>query len=266
MDQTGDGPTSGEAPPGAETAAALRIERLRKSYGAEEVLRGIDLAVAPHEVICLIGASGSGKSTLLRCVNLLERIDAGGIWLDGQLITGPGVNQNLVRRHIGIVFQSFNLFPHMTVERNVTLAPMKVLGLPRAEAVSRAMELLDRFGLGEKRSDYPDRLSGGQQQRVAIVRALAMRPRLMLLDEVTSALDPELVADVLDVIRELAKSGMTMLIATHEMGFARDIASRVCFLSDGQIIEQAPPDQLFSQPSDERTRRFLRRIVDAGRL
>jgi polar amino acid transport system ATP-binding protein len=256
----------GEAPPGAEAAAALRIERLRKSYGAEEVLRGIDLTVAPHEVICLIGASGSGKSTLLRCVNLLERIDAGAIWLDGQLITGPGVNQNLVRRHIGIVFQSFNLFPHMTVERNVTLAPMKVLGLSRAEAVSRAAELLDRFGLGEKRSDYPDRLSGGQQQRVAIVRALAMRPRLMLLDEVTSALDPELVADVLDVIRELAKSGMTMLIATHEMGFARDIASRVCFLSDGQIIEQAPPDQLFSQPSDERTRRFLRRIVDAGRL
>jgi polar amino acid transport system ATP-binding protein len=257
---------SGEPPGIAETAAALRIEQLRKSYGAEEVLRGIDLTVAPHEVICLIGASGSGKSTLLRCVNLLERIDAGAIWLDGQLITGPGVDQNLVRRHIGIVFQSFNLFPHMTVERNVTLAPMKVLGLSRAEAVSRAAELLDRFGLGEKRSDYPDRLSGGQQQRVAIVRALAMRPRLMLLDEVTSALDPELVADVLDVIRELAKSGMTMLIATHEMGFARDIASRVCFLSDGQIIEQAPPDQLFSQPSDERTRRFLRRIVDAGRL
>jgi|HubBroStandDraft_2_1064218.scaffolds.fasta_scaffold53749_2 polar amino acid transport system ATP-binding protein len=284
MDQTGESPASGdpafaapafaapafavpgEAPSGAEAAAALRIEQLRKSYGAEEVLRGIDLTVAPHEVICLIGASGSGKSTLLRCVNLLERIDAGAIWLDGQLITGPGVDQNLVRRHIGIVFQSFNLFPHMTVERNVTLAPMKVLGLSRAEAVSRAAELLDRFGLGEKRSDYPDRLSGGQQQRVAIVRALAMRPRLMLLDEVTSALDPELVADVLDVIRELAKSGMTMLIATHEMGFARDIASRVCFLSDGQIIEQAPPDQLFSQPSDERTRRFLRRIVDAGRL
>jgi polar amino acid transport system ATP-binding protein len=284
MDQAGESPASGdpafaapafaapafavpgEAPSGAEAAAALRIEQLRKSYGAEEVLRGIDLTVAPHEVICLIGASGSGKSTLLRCVNLLERIDAGAIWLDGQLITGPGVDQNLVRRHIGIVFQSFNLFPHMTVERNVTLAPMKVLGLSRAEAVSRAAELLDRFGLGEKRSDYPDRLSGGQQQRVAIVRALAMRPRLMLLDEVTSALDPELVADVLDVIRELAKSGMTMLIATHEMGFARDIASRVCFLSDGQIIEQAPPDQLFSQPSDERTRRFLRRIVDAGRL
>ena len=258
--------TPGEAPGVAEAAEALRIEGLRKSFGVEEVLRGIDLAVAPHEVIGLIGASGSGKSTLLRCVNLLERIDAGMIWLGGQLITGPGVDENLVRRHIGIVFQSFNLFPHMTVERNITLAPMKVLGLSRTEAVARATELLDRFGLAEKRSDYPDRLSGGQQQRVAIIRALAMRPRLMLLDEVTSALDPELVADVLDVIRELAHGGMTMLIATHEMGFARDIASRVCFLADGQIVEQAPPDQLFSQPSDERTRRFLRRIVDAGRM
>jgi polar amino acid transport system ATP-binding protein len=172
----------------------------------------------------------------------------------------------MVRQHVGIVFQSFNLFPHMTVERNVTLAPVKVLGLSRAEAVARATELLDRFGLAEKRADYPDRLSGGQQQRVAIVRALAMQPRLMLLDEVTSALDPELVADVLDVIRELAEGGMTMLIATHEMGFARDIASRVCFLADGQIAEQGPPVRLFSEPADERTRRFLRRIIDAGRL
>jgi polar amino acid transport system ATP-binding protein len=268
MARTGEGagPGAGES---ASTAEALRIEGLRKSFGPQEVLRGIDLAVAPHEVVCLIGASGSGKSTLLRCVNLLERIDAGAIWLDGQAIagsvTGPGVDENMVRRHVGIVFQSFNLFPHMTVERNVTLAPVKVLGLSRAEAVSRATELLDRFGLGEKRADYPDRLSGGQQQRVAIVRALAMQPRLMLLDEVTSALDPELVADVLDVIRELAEGGMTMLIATHEMGFARDIASRVCFLADGQIVEQAPPAQVFSQPSDERTRRFLRRITDAGR-
>jgi polar amino acid transport system ATP-binding protein len=230
------------------------------------VLRGVDLAVGSHEVVCLIGASGSGKSTLLRCVNLLERIDAGAIRLDGQLITGPGVNQNLVRRHIGIVFQSFNLFPHMTVERNVTLAPVRVLGLSRAEAAGRASELLERFGLADKRNDYPDRLSGGQQQRVAIVRALAMQPALMLLDEVTSALDPELVAEVLDVIRELASGGMTMLIATHEMGFARDIASRVCFLADGQIVEQGPPGQLFRSPSDERTRRFLRRIVEAGRL
>jgi polar amino acid transport system ATP-binding protein len=247
---------------------ALRVEGLRKSFGAHEVLRGIDLALAPHEVVCLIGASGSGKSTLLRCVNLLERIDAGAIWLDGQAIAGPAadVDENVVRRHVGIVFQSFNLFPHMTVERNVTLAPVKVLGLSRAEAVARATELLDRFGLAEKRADYPDRLSGGQQQRVAIVRALAMQPRLMLLDEVTSALDPELVADVLDVIRELAEGGMTMLIATHEMGFARDIASRVCFLADGQIAEQGPPVRLFSEPADERTRRFLRRIIDAGRL
>ena len=245
---------------------ALRIEGLRKSFGPNEVLRGIDLAVASHEVIGLIGASGSGKSTLLRCVNLLERIDAGTIYLNGQPITQPGVNENLVRRHIGIVFQSFNLFPHMTVERNVTLAPMKVLGLSRAEAAEQSKVLLDRFGLLEKRADYPDRLSGGQQQRVAIVRALAMRPQLLLLDEVTSALDPELVSEVLDVIRELAEGGMTMLIATHEMGFARDIASRVCFLADGEIIEQGPPAQLFSQPSDERTRRFLRRIVDAGRL
>ena len=249
-----------------DTAEALRIEGLRKSFGPHEVLRGVDLAVAAHEVICLIGASGSGKSTLLRCVNLLERIDAGTIWLDGQEITRRGVDENAVRRHIGIVFQAFNLFPHMTVERNVTLAPVKVLGLSRAEAASQAAELLDRFGLGEKRADYPDRLSGGQQQRVAIVRALAMRPRLMLLDEVTSALDPELVADVLDVIRELAEGGMTMLIATHEMGFARDIASRVCFLADGEIVEQAAPDRLFSEPSDERTQRFLRRIVDAGRM
>jgi polar amino acid transport system ATP-binding protein len=251
---------------GYSTPDALLVEGLRKSFGTNEVLRGIDLAVASHEVIALIGASGSGKSTLLRCVNLLERVDAGTIWLDGQPITGPGVNENLVRRHIGIVFQSFNLFPHMTVERNVTLAPVKVLGLSKAEAAAQARVLLERFGLAEKRADYPDRLSGGQQQRVAIVRALAMRPRLMLLDEVTSALDPELVSEVLDVIRELAEGGMTMLIATHEMGFARDIASRVCFLADGQIIEQAPPAQLFSQPSDERTQRFLRRIVDAGRL
>src|SRR6476619_2702651 len=249
-----------------DTAKALRIEGLRKSFGPHEVLRGVDLAVAPHEVICLIGASGSGKSTLLRCVNLLERIDAGTIWLDGQAITRPGVDQNAVRRHIGIVFQSFNLFPHMTVERNVTLAPMKVLGLSRAEAVSQAAELLDRFGLGEKRADYPDRLSGGQQQRVAIVRALAMRPRLMLLDEVTSALDPELVADVLDVIRELAAGGMTMVIATHEMAFARDIASRVCFLDAGEILEEGPPEQIFSSPRAPRTQQFLQRIVDAGRL
>jgi len=248
------------------TSEALRIEGLHKSFGSNEVLRGVDLTVAAHEVICLIGASGSGKSTLLRCVNLLEPVNAGSIYLSGQEITGPGVDQNLVRRHIGIVFQSFNLFPHMTVQRNVTLAPMKVLKTPRAAAEAAARTLLDRFGLLEKQDDYPDRLSGGQQQRVAIVRALAMQPQLMLLDEVTSALDPELVAEVLDVIRELAAAGMTMLIATHEMGFARDVASRVCFLEEGQIIEAAPPAELFTEPKDERTQRFLRRIVAAGRL
>jgi polar amino acid transport system ATP-binding protein len=251
------------APAGTE---AVRIEGLRKSFGPNLVLQGIDLSLATHEVICLIGASGSGKSTLLRCVNLLEPIDAGRIILGGQDISAPGVDQNLVRRHVGIVFQSFNLFPHMNVLRNVTLAPVKALGMSRRQAEDEARALLDRFGLLDKQADFPDRLSGGQQQRVAIVRALAMRPQLMLLDEVTSALDPELVAEVLDVIRELASGGMTMLIATHEMGFARDIANRVCFLAGGQIVEEAPPAELFSAPRDERTQRFLRRIIDAGRL
>jgi polar amino acid transport system ATP-binding protein len=245
---------------------AIRVEGLHKSFGANQVLRGIDLTVATHEVICLIGASGSGKSTLLRCLNLLEPVDAGQIRLWGRPVIGQDVNQNLVRRHIGIVFQSFNLFPHMNVLRNVTLAPVKVLGLPPGQAREEGRALLSRFGLADKEAEYPDRLSGGQQQRVAIVRALAMRPQIMLLDEVTSALDPELVAEVLEVIRELAAGGMTMLIATHEMGFARDIADRVCFLAEGTIIEQAPPAQLFSAPADERTRRFLRRIVAAGRL
>ncbi len=251
---------------GAPVTEALRIEDLRKSFGPNEVLKGINLSVASHEVICLIGASGSGKSTLLRCINLLEPIQLGRITLLGQEITGPDIDQNLVRRQIGIVFQSFNLFPHMTVLRNVTLAPTKVLKLPPAAAAGEARALLDRFGLADKQDDYPDRLSGGQQQRVAIVRALAMRPQLMLLDEVTSALDPELVAEVLEVIGELAAGGMTMLIATHEMGFAKDIASRVCFLEEGLIIEDAPPGELFTDPKDERTRRFLRRIVEAKRL
>ena len=245
---------------------AVRIEGLRKSFGANEVLKGIDLTVDTHEVVCLIGASGSGKSTLLRCVNLLEPINSGRISLWGQEVTATGIDPNLVRRQVGIVFQSFNLFPHMTVLRNVTLGPTKVRRLSRAEANEDARALLARFGLADKEADYPDRLSGGQQQRVAIVRALAMRPQLMLLDEVTSALDPELVAEVLDVIRELAAAGMTMIIATHEMGFARDIARRVCFLEEGQIIEDAPPAELFASPRDERTRRFLGRIVDAGRL
>ncbi|HEV3293471.1 MAG TPA: amino acid ABC transporter ATP-binding protein [Streptosporangiaceae bacterium] len=263
---TGAGGQPGPASPPAPGGEAIRIEGLRKSFGQNEVLKGIDLSVATHEVVCLIGASGSGKSTLLRCVNLLEPIDSGTVWLWGSRVTGPGINQNLVRRHIGIVFQSFNLFPHMTVLRNVTLAPTKVLGTPPAQAQQEARALLDRFGLLGKENDYPDRLSGGQQQRVAIVRALAMQPQIMLLDEVTSALDPELVAEVLEVISELAAAGMTMLIATHEMGFARDIARRVCFLEEGRIIEDAPPGELFSNPKDERTQRFLRRIVDAGRL
>jgi polar amino acid transport system ATP-binding protein len=245
---------------------ALRIDGLHKSFGKLEVLRGIDLALAEHEVVCLIGASGSGKSTLLRCVNLLEPIDAGRIVVGGEEITASGVDVNRIRRGIGIVFQAFNLFPHMTVLDNVTLAPRKARGLSRAEAAAEAGRLLERFGLAEKRLDYPDRLSGGQQQRVAIVRALAMQPRLLLLDEVTSALDPELVAEVLDVIRELAAGGMTMLIATHEMGFARDVANRVCFLHDGQILEQGPPEQIFGAPREERTRQFLQRIVAAGRL
>ena len=256
----------GAGEPRPDGAEAIRIEGLRKSFGPNEVLKGVDLSVATHEVVCLIGASGSGKSTLLRCANLLEPVDAGTIWLWGSPVTDPGIDQNLVRRHVGIVFQSFNLFPHMTVLRNITLAPVRVLRTPRARAEEEARALLDRFGLLEKAGDYPDRLSGGQQQRVAIVRALAMKPQIMLLDEVTSALDPELVAEVLDVIRELAAGGMTMLIATHEMGFARDIAHRVCFLEEGQIIEDAPPAELFSRPKDERTQRFLRRIVDAGRL
>jgi polar amino acid transport system ATP-binding protein len=246
--------------------SALRLENIHKSFGGHEVLRGIDLELENHEVVCLIGASGSGKSTLLRCINLLEPLDAGGIFLAGEEITRPGVDVNAVRRRIGIVFQAFNLFPHMTVLRNVTLGPRDALKLPRAEAESRARELLARFGLDQRRDDYPDRLSGGQQQRVAIVRALAMRPELMLLDEVTSALDPELVAEVLNVIRELAEGGMTMLIATHEMSFARDIASRVCFLDEGLILEQGDPHEIFARPKELRTQQFLERIIQAGRL
>jgi polar amino acid transport system ATP-binding protein len=245
---------------------ALRIEGLHKSFGDTEVLRGIDLAVDEHEVVCLIGASGSGKSTLLRCVNLLEPIDSGRIVVAGKDVTSDRVDVNRVRRGIGIVFQSYNLFPHMTVLRNVTLGPQKVLRLPRAQAEAEAMELLTRVGLADKRDEYPDRLSGGQQQRAAIVRALAMKPQLMLLDEVTSALDPELVAEVLEVIRELAHGGMTMVIATHEMSFARDIANRVCFLEGGVILEQGEPEQIFTAPREERTRQFLQRILAAGRL
>jgi polar amino acid transport system ATP-binding protein len=249
----------------AETAALL-VEDVHKSFGATEVLQGIDLSLAEHEVVCLIGASGSGKSTLLRCVNLLEPIDAGRIVVRGTEITARGVDVNRVRRGIGIVFQAFNLFPHMSVLHNITLGPRKALGLSRSAAEARAGELLTRFGLSDKRDEYPDRLSGGQQQRVAIVRALAMQPSLMLLDEVTSALDPELVAEVLSVIRELAAEGMTMLIATHEMSFARDVANRVCFLDAGRILEEGTPAEIFGTPREPRTQQFLQRIVEAGRL
>jgi polar amino acid transport system ATP-binding protein len=244
----------------------LELERVEKAFGARVVLDGVDLAVGEHEVVCLIGTSGSGKSTLLRCVNLLERIDDGRILLDGVDISLPGGDEDALRRRIGIVFQAFNLFPHLDVLANVTLAPRKVLGLSRAEAEARADSLLARFGLAEHRDSYPDRLSGGQQQRVAIVRSLAMEPELLLLDEVTSALDPELVAEVLAVIRELKAAGMTMLIATHEMGFAREIADRVCFLDGGRIIESGPPSQVLRAPVEARTRAFLPRILDAGRL
>ncbi len=248
------------------TTDALVVEGLHKSFDDLEVLRGIDLTVAEHEVVCLIGASGSGKSTLLRCINLLEPIDAGRIFVSGEEITAEGVKVDRIRRRIGIVFQAFNLFPHMSVLDNVTLAPRRVLKVPRAEAEREATELLTRFGLADKRDQLPDRLSGGQQQRVAIVRALAMKPDILLLDEVTSALDPELVAEVLSVIRELARTGMTMVIATHEMGFARDIADRVCFLDAGTIVEQGPPSVILSDPAQPRTRQFLQRIIEAGRL
>jgi polar amino acid transport system ATP-binding protein len=250
----------------SDDGAALVLEDVHKSFDKLEVLRGIDLSLAEHEVVCLIGASGSGKSTLLRCVNLLEPINAGRIVVRGEDVTATGVNVNELRRGIGMVFQSFNLFPHMSVLDNIMLAPRKALGLSKAEAQARADELLARFGLADKRDEYPDRLSGGQQQRVAIVRALAMQPGLMLLDEVTSALDPELVAEVLSVIRELATEGMTMLIATHEMGFARDVANRVCFLDAGVILEEGTPEEIFGAPREPRTQQFLQRIVEAGRL
>ena len=245
---------------------AVRIEGLHKSFDSLEVLRGIDLTVDDHEVVGLIGASGSGKSTLLRCLDLLETIDRGRVWIEGVEITAPDVDVNAIRRRIAIVFQAFNLFPHMSVLANVTLAPRKVLGLSDDEARDRASDLLKRFGLDDKRDDYPDRLSGGQQQRVAIARAMAMGPDLLLLDEVTSALDPVLVAEVLDVIRELAAGGITMVIATHEMGFARDVAHRVAFLEEGRLLEVGPPEQIFSAPREEATRRFLDRIIAAGRM
>jgi polar amino acid transport system ATP-binding protein len=255
------------APPRRDVGLpVLSAVGVHKSFGALEVLRGIDLSVGAHEVVCLIGASGSGKSTLLRCCKLLERVDAGTIELFGHDLGDERIDEDLVRRHTGMVFQSFNLFPHLNVLDNVTLGPRRVLGLGRAPAEQRARDLLARIGLAEKASEYPDRLSGGQQQRVAIVRSLAMGPRLLLLDEVTSALDPELVAEVLDLVGDLAHQGMTMLIATHEMGFAREVANRVCFLEGGVIVESGPPEHIFGHPTEDATRRFLQRIVDARRL
>jgi polar amino acid transport system ATP-binding protein len=247
-------------------ARRLEVRGLTKSFGPKLVLDGIDLSVAEHEVVALIGPSGCGKSTLLRCIDLLEHIDGGSIWLDGEVVTGGGVNANEVRKRIGIVFQSFNLFPHMTVLNNVTLAPRRVHGLPRRAAEEQAAEALGRLGLSEKLHDYPDRLSGGQQQRAAIARALVTGPELLLLDEITSALDPELVGEVLAVIRDLAEGGMTMVLATHEMGFARDVAHRVAFLHEGRVLEEGAPATVFAQPREERTRQFLQRVTDAGRL
>ena len=242
------------------------LENVSKSFGDNVVLRDIDLTVDLHQVVCLIGASGSGKSTLLRCLNLLEKVDEGTIVVDGQTITNGKVDVNAVRRKIGIVFQAFNLFPHMTVMENITLAPRKARAASKAEAEIQARELLRRIGLVDKADEYPDRLSGGQQQRVAIARALAMSPTLMLLDEITSALDPQLVSEVLNLVRELANTGMTMILATHEMSFAREVADKVCFLDEGVILEEGPPDEIFSAPAEERTREFLARIIEAGRL
>jgi polar amino acid transport system ATP-binding protein len=250
--------------------AKLSIQNVRKSFGTKHdrkvVLDAVSLDVDEHQVVCLIGASGSGKSTLLRCINLLEPIDDGAIVLDGLDISEPGLDADPIRRRIGMVFQSYNLFPHMSVLHNITLGPTKVLGRPDADARRDALELLDRFALADKADAYPDQLSGGQQQRVAIVRALAMQPELMLLDEVTAALDPVLVGEVLNVIRDMRTSGMTMVLATHEMGFAREISDLVCFLKDGVILESAPPAQLFSAPQHAETREFLERVIASGRL
>jgi polar amino acid transport system ATP-binding protein len=244
----------------------LEVKNVVKRFGTNEVLRGLNLAVEEHQVVCLIGPSGCGKSTLLRCVNGLEEIQEGEIRLHGDRITGPGVDLNVLRRDVGIVFQSFNLFPHMSVLQNILLAPIQVLRMPEAEAKAKAMGLLRRIGLEHKAQAYPDQLSGGQQQRVAIVRALAMEPMLLLLDEITSALDPELVSEVLNLLRELAHEGMTMILATHEMGFAREVASKVCFMHLGVVHEEGPPEQIFFNPQHERTQQFLSSIIEAGRL
>jgi polar amino acid transport system ATP-binding protein len=242
--------------------AVVEVQGVTKAYGATEVLRGVDLALNEHQAIALIGASGSGKSTLLRCIDLLEGIDDGDVLLDGEVITDPDVDPVRVRRRLGLVFQAFNLFPHLTVLENVLLAPARAHGVARSEAMNRARDLLGRFGLGGREGDYPDRLSGGQQQRVAIIRALATRPRALLLDEITSALDPELVGEVLALVRELKLEGMTMLIATHEMTFARDVADEICFLHEGRIVERGGTDAVLSRPQEPETQRFLRRLLE----
>jgi len=246
--------------------AMIEIRDVTKTYGPVKILDGLNLSVDEHQVVCLIGPSGCGKSTLLRCLNGLEQIQGGEICIHGDRMSGPGVDVNALRRDVGIVFQSYNLFPHMSVVENVMLAPMKVLGQKREDAEARALSLLTRIGLEHRAAAYPDQLSGGQQQRVAIVRALAMSPSVLLLDEITSALDPELVSEVLNIVRDLAAEGMTMLLATHEMGFAREVASKICFLYGGKVQEEGPPEQIFGDPQEERTRKFLQRIIEAGRL
>ncbi len=248
------------------SAPFIEIQNVHKHFGTNHVLRGLELNVAEHDVVCLIGPSGCGKSTLLRCINGLELIQSGEIRVDSERVSGRGVDVNWLRCNVGIVFQSFNLFPHMSVLRNITLSPRKVLGQSRSEAEDRAMTLLTRIGLADKAAEYPDRLSGGQQQRVAIARALAMGPRVLLLDEITSALDPELVAEVLGIVRELAAEGMTMLLATHEMGFAREVSSQVCLMHEGKVAEHGPPEQVFGNPQNPRTRAFLHNIAAAARL
>jgi polar amino acid transport system ATP-binding protein len=246
--------------------AFLEIDQVHKRFGQNEVLKGVSLNVERHEVVCLIGASGSGKSTLLRCVNCLEEIDSGDIRIEGDTVSGAGVDLNALRRDVGIVFQSYNLFPHMSVMENIILGPTRIEGVPAKEARERAMVLLESVGMDHKAKAYPDSLSGGQQQRVAIVRALAMQPRVMLLDEITAALDPELVGDVLQIVRELAREGLTMLLATHEMGFAKEVASQVCFLDNGSILERGSATDIFENPKEERTQQFLSRVVASGRL